>query len=283
MNIIERDVGSIPVSIGTALAFEGMLGIYPDPEKQPKQPVPLSTIREVWVNLRTMARNLYSAVPSAESISIDLSGAVEVLLQEVQTLPIALAQHGFKGKVRFYMASKDAIKWQFPHAMYKDKKEKKSPKQMGYDVYERFVSIELFQRLQQEGLDPLAIDGKPKERVDGTVALLTHMPTDLFWKPSFTRLLLLESHTGKLKAWNHWYTKLHGITADVLMPFTEYTIQVFGDGVMFEPQPLKIKKALKALAIDKKWTAVTSVDKVHYDIMGSRNDELIQNYKMLRR
>lgn len=280
MNIIERDVGTIPVSMGTSLSLEGMMGVYPDPARQPKQPVKPNAIGEVWINLRTLARNMYNAVPTAAQSSLNLAGAVDVLEEEVKVIPVALAQMGWKGKVKFYMASKDAIKWSYPHANFKDTDPKKAPKQAFYDTYERYVSIELYKRLMDSEDPPLTIDSKPPS-TQGTVALLTHFPTELMWKPQFTRLLLLESHTGKLKAWNMWYTKLNGIDEATMMPFNEYTLQVFGDSVVLAPQSISIKKALKEVAINKKWTSIVSIAKVHYDIMDSKNKDLIANYKQL--
>jgi hypothetical protein len=276
MDIIERTVGDIPVSIGTALAFAGLLGTLPEPIRQP---VDLKSVREVWVNLRTLARNLYAAMPSEATQQIDLVGAVDVLEEEVKTLSTVLAQHGSKCRVRFYMASKDAIKWAFPHANFK---QAKTPKQLGYDMYERFCSIELFQRIKASGVDVLEIDRLPP-KTDGTVALITHFPTELLWRSQFARLLLLESHTGKLKTFNQWYTKLNGIKEDTLMPFNSFTLQVFGDSVVLDSQSIKVKKQLKELAVAKRWTGMTTQDKIHHDIMSSKSEELIAAYKQLRR
>ncbi|MFO5855027.1 hypothetical protein, partial [Klebsiella pneumoniae] len=78
------------------------------------------------------------------------------------------------------------------------------------DVYERFVSIELYQKLKDTDLITMEISNKPP-KVEGTVLLLTHFPHELLWKPHFNRLLLLESHTGKIKTYNMWYNKLNGL------------------------------------------------------------------------
>lgn len=278
MDIIERDVGQIPVSIGTSLAFEGLLGIHPT---QPRQPTNVKTIQTVWINLRTMARNLFEAVPTEKSLSVDYTNAVAVLLTEVQTLPVAMAQHGYTGKIRYYLASKDAPKWAFPKANFKVPK---TPKQIAYDMFERFVSIELLQQMKALKLDVMEIDAKPKSG-EGVVAILTHYPHELLWKPQFSRLLLLESHTGKLKTYNEWYTKLNGLKSkdvDYPMPFTEFTIQIFGDGQTLDSQPRKIREELKELSKTKKWTGITTPDKLYHDVM-SGSKELKDMYKLLRK
>ncbi|MCY1417613.1 hypothetical protein D9M71_331530 [compost metagenome] len=205
---------------------------------------------------------------------------MQVLLNETQVLPVALAQQGYTGKIRYYLASKDAVKWAFPKANFK---ELKSPKQIAYDMFERFVSIELYQQMKAANMDVMEIDRKPKSG-EGIVAILTHYPHELLWKPQFSRLLLLESHTGKLKTYNTWYTKLNGISENEYpMPFTEFTLQVFGDGELIAPQqPRKILTELKELSKAKKWTGITTPDKLYHDIMSS-SKELKDLYKLLRK
>jgi len=280
MDIVERDVGQIPVSIGTSLAFEGLMNIHPN---QPQQPTNNKTIQSVWVNLRTLARNLFSAVATDKADDLDYSASVQVLMNEVQVLPIALKQLGFTGKIRFYLASKDAVRWMLPKAKWK---ETKGPKAIAMEMFERFVAIELYQQMKTAKMDVFEIDTRPKSG-EGIVALLTHYPHELLWKPQFARLLLLESHTGKIKTYNTWYTKLNGLKDkdnDYSMPFTEFTLQVFGDGLLVAPQePIKLRKELKQLSTDKKWTGITGQEKLYHDVMSSGTKELQELYKKLRK
>ena len=219
-------------------------------------------------------------MPTDKALELDYTNSVAVLLNETQVLPVALSQKGFTGKVRYYLASKDAVKWSFPKANFK---ELKSPKQIAFDMFERFVSIELYQQMKELKMDVMEIDMKPKSG-EGIVAIMTHYPHELLWKPQFSRLLLLESHTGKLKTYNTWYTKLNGISENEYpMPFTEFTLQVFGDGELIAPQqPRSILKELKELSKAKKWTGITTPDKLYHDIMGS-SKELKDLYKLLRK
>lgn len=275
MDLIERDVGQFPVSMGTSLAFEGYLGIHPN---QPKQPVDGKSVKEIWVNLRTLARNLWAAIPTDQLPRVNPNEAVEVALQEVQTIPVALAQRNVKVVVRYYMASKDDVRWAYPKASYK---ETKTPKQMAYEVYERYVAIELLKRMKEENIPVMEIGSKPP-RTDATVALITHFPHELLWKEHFTRLLLLESHTGKLKMYNQWYTKLNGLDESTPMPFNRYTLQVFGDGVLFDAQPKAIKGQIKQLAVSRKWSPITTQDKLYHDIMTYGSKEVKESYQTLR-
>lgn len=275
MYLVEREVGQIPVSIGTSLAFEGYLGIHPN---QPKQPIDVKSVKEIWVNLRTLARNLWSAVPTAEVSNLNPAAAVDVLMQEVQTIPVALAQAGARAKVRYYITGKNSMKWMFPKAQFK---EAKTPKQMAYEVYERYTSIELAQRMKAEGIELIEIDRKPPPS-DGTVALITSYPHELLWKESFNRLLLLESHTGKFKPWQLWYTKLNNVKEDTPMPFSKFTIQVFGDGADIVPQSRAIVAQVRLMALNRKWSPVTAESKVYHDITTHGSKELKEAYATLR-
>lgn len=199
-------------------------------------------------------------------------------MQEVQTIPVVFQQAGMKVKVQYYISSTDQIRWTFPKATFK---QARTPKQMAYEVYERYTAIELYKQMVEEGLPVIEVKKLPP-KVDGTVAMLTHYPSELLWKDQFARLLLLESNTGKLKPWNLWYTKLNGVTEGTPLPFDKFTLQVFGDGVMIEPQPRGIKAQLKTLAESKRWSPITKPDKMHYDIGTYGTKELKEAYATLR-
>lgn len=275
MDLIEREVGQFPVSMGTSLAIEGFLGIHPN---QTKPPLDVKTVKEIWINLRTLARNLWNSIKTERLNVIDPAQAVMVLLQEVQTIPVVLQQAGVKVKVQYYIASMDQVRWTFPHAIFK---KAKTPKQMAYEVYERYVAITLYKQMVEEGIPVMEIKKLPP-KTDGTVALLTHYPSELFWKDQFSRLFLLESNTGKLKPWNMWYTKLNNVKEDTPLPFDKFTLQVFGDGVLIEPQPRGIKAQLKTLAEARRWSPITKPDKIHYDIGTYGTKELKEAYATLR-
>lgn len=276
IDILEREVGAIPISIGTSLAFEALFGIHPN---QPQQTVNVKTVKELWINLKTLVRNLYQAVPTANQASIPLNTAIDLLVDEIKLMPFIVTQYNLMVKLNFYYTDKEDVKWSFPKAKFK---EAKTPKQIAYRFYEDYVTAGLIQRLLDETLPTTHIKSKPP-RITSTVALLTHFPHELLWRDSFDRLLLLESHTGRLKPYNLWYTKLNGITGtDAPIPFNKYTLQVYGDSIVIDAQPKNIKAQLKQLALSRKWSPVTTPDKFYHDITTHGTKELIENYKLLR-
>lgn len=276
LNLIERETGTLSLSIGTALAFESLLGIHPD---QVKNPINVKTVNQIWVNLYTLVRNLYSAVPTDKINSIDLNAAIEVLISELEMMKIILEQRKLNIEIIPYASPKDEIEYVFPKAEYK---QAKTPKQVAYKYLEDYIVDGLINILSKEHDKFTMIRGKPK-RLNVTALLLTHFPHELFWKDQFDRLLLLESHTGRIKPYNLWYTKLHGIkSTDRPLPFTRFTLQVFGDGVLIDGQSRNIKAQLKQLAETRRWSPVTTPDKLYHDLTTYGTKELVDCYKKLR-
>lgn len=274
--IIERETGTIPLSIGTALAFESLFGIHPD---QSKHSVNTKTINEVWVNIRTLVRNLYSAVPSAKVTELDLNASVELLYSEIELFPVIMEQYKQNITVRPYVSSLIDFEYAFPKAKHKHPK---TPRQISYQFFEDYVTKGLYDLLKQNKADFIEINKRP-ERTTKTVALLTHYPHELLWKEQFNRLLLLESHTGRIKPYNEWYTKLHNFKKEYRpIPFNKFTLQVFGDNVLIDPQNRTIKGQLLQLAESRKWSPMTTTDKFYHDITTHGPKELLETFKLLR-
>lgn len=276
LSLIDRETGTVPLSIGTAFAFEALFGIHPN---QPKQTVNVKTINEVWINLKTLARNLYNAVPTAKATSLDLNTCIELLYSELELIPIVMEQHKLNIKVRPYISLIQDVKYAFPKALFK---ELKTPKQMAYQFFEDYVTEGLYKLLKDKKSDLIEVSRKP-DRTNKAVALMTHFPHELLWKSQFDRLVLLESHTGRIKPYNLWYTKLHSVKKDTRpIPFNRFTLQVFGDGVLIDPQNKNIRAQLLQLAENKRWSPVTTPDKFYHDITTHGTKELIECFKLLR-
>lgn len=276
MEFVDREVGQFPLSIGTSLALEGLLHIHPN---QPRQPSGYKSIRTVWVNLRTLIRNLHAAMTAEKARKLKYEDATFVIMEELKTIPEVLRQHGRNIDVVFYYSDLNELKWMFPKALYT---KPKTERQIYYDTYERMVLSMLLTHLREQGMPVTAVKRNP-ENVNAVAAILTHYPHELLWKPQFERLFLLESHTGKLKMYNHWHTKLNGIKEETPMPFNQYTLQVYGEGVLFMAQPKTIRDELKQLSEYRRWSAVTSYEKVKGDIATLGSRELKANFAELIR
>lgn len=272
--LVTREVGQFPLSIGTSLALEAVLGLHPNP---PKQPAGYKSLQSLWINLRTLTRNLYQAMKADEAKNIKFINAVIVLLNEIQSIPQVLSNAGSSIKPVLYVEDMNEFKWLYPHAKLKVPK---TDKQVHYKTYEDMVLAMLLEHLKEEKIPFTVVKRRPPAQ-HVQAMMLTHEPHQLLWKEAFDRLMLLESHTGKLKLYNNWYTKLNTNTDESVFPFNRYTLQVFGDGSLFDAQARNIKDELKQLASYKRWTGLTSYEKMRSDIFNVGSQALKKNYAEL--
>src|SRR5690606_15099886 len=88
-----------------------------------------------------------------------------------------------------------------------------------------------FQQLQPDA--DLRVFDMDFEQDQRKVLIITHFPVDLLNRYKFSRLVLLETHTGAMKPHTLWYTKLYNGKELNMIPFDRMTVQLFGDGNLF--------------------------------------------------
>ena len=246
-----RNVGALGMSVGTSLAFEGEGGLA----------VPSSD--NLLLNLRTIIRNAHQAYDDIEEGYNETNvydAVVEDLikignwLNEVRgNKPIAMT---------VYYPSYQSLNKKFRYAGLWEPTSEKQQR------YARFVDRISSKLLKEYPKLILSLDCSFPE-FSGKGIVITHHPVDLTFTSGTTRLYLLESHTGTLKPYTQWYTKLTGGDDLYYMPFNHLTIQVFGDkSTNFKSSSQGIKKLVKDLAITAKWTSATSYDRVRSSING---------------
>jgi hypothetical protein len=275
MEYIERETGQFPLSIGTSLALEGLFQIHPN---QPPIPTAGRRVNALWVNLRTLIRNFYASMKADQQRSAPVSQAVDLLVEEIRSLQDIVQQQG-KGRYQLVIYHNDLseVRWQFPHAHYK---EPKTEKQIYQAHLEATVLKLVLDQVIEEKL-PVANVVKQPPTTPQVAALLTHYPHELLWRFQFDSLFLLESHTGKLKGYSQWCSKLNGLTVDHHIPFNAFTLQLFGEGVLFSSFPKKLLDEVKQLAGSRKWSAVTTIEKIRDDVSRYGGEVLRQTYATL--
>ena len=112
--------------------------------------------------------------------------------------------------------------------------------------------------------------------MDVRATLITHYPVDLLARYNFTELHLLESHTGAIKNPSMWNTKLQNGRDIPNIPFDRATLQVFGDGVMYRPMNMKIRKAFIEMAEKHQWSAATTEALVKHSAKSAKDPFLGQ-------
>lgn len=249
--VSEREVGGIPVSIGTSLAIESLCNVHPD-VKHPHPPV--TDASHIWINLRTLYRNLYGSVAREVKNYLTADITSMVLMEEIEIIEAALKNVNAAVKVVYYVAAHNTLEVKFPNAKLKGARTDLQKQQLELEK----ATFQLLTK-QREDIRLFDIDLNGE---DATAFILTHHPIDLLSRYRFRRLALIESHTGAIKPPPLWYTKLNGGSELERIPFNRMSLQLFGDGVMFSPFPIKIRKAILELAAKHRWNSVTTKDKI---------------------
>lgn len=253
-----RDRGQFPVSIGTSLALEGAFGIYPE---RPDLKATIPTVGRVWFNLRTLLRNMVSCLSTQDRDRLTPKALYTALLEEIQILDSLLpTQTNGAVHAQFYYCTHIDAPRKFPHAILKVPK---TPLQKQLHDLEQ----KTYKLLIDSGLIPhLFLFDTELNGVHPASLILTHYPVDLLSRYKFAKLSLLESHTGVTKKPALWYTKLNGCKDATTIPFTKFTLQIFGDGSLFAGSVPGIRKRVMELSEQHHWTNVTTDDKIRFTL-----------------
>lgn len=257
--IASRTVGQYPLSVATSLAIESANGIHP--EIVVDSP-PIRRFDELWVNLRTLYRNFVGALPKERARVVPSEESAHALMQEMEQIAQLV-----RCPVVFYVSNYKDIDVRYPHATIR---------------MDSTDNQRLYTSMQHETLEVLLKLNPPQkvlgfelkihpEKPQTKALLLTHYPYDLLSSRSFGDLVLLESHTGRIKERAEWYTKYYQGKDLPPLPFREDLIQVFGDAEHFRPMDLKLRHALLEIAKQYNWTAITTYSKLIYGIEQLQN------------
>lgn len=253
-----RATGQFPLSIATSLAIESACGIHP--EIIAKKP-PVRDFQELWINVKTLFRNLYGSLDkeTAEIVSFHEMG--QTLIQEMETIRSIIAEYSPSTKVVYFINEYLNIERDYPHAVIRSETtEKKRDYQNLLDQ-----TIEQYLDKNKELGIVLSI-GKLEPKSYVSAMIMTHMVLDLIARYKFDNLVLLESHTGKIKPFPQWYTKYFNGKDLPMIPFQIGLLQIFGDDVTFKPLSIKIRKEIAAVAEKRSWAAITSKDRIRSNL-----------------
>lgn len=261
--LVDREVGQLEIAIGTSLAIEGALGIYPD---APVTPAPIKKYTELWLNVSTMIRNIHGSVSTDMQNLILTEDLLDCLVTEMNMLQGAMVDKmGDNFKVVYYYNDLVSIRAKHPNATFKYPT---TDRQKIYAGLEEHVIQVLPEYL--DGIDYRVFNGKIYGA--GDTLIITHRVYDLLSLFQFSKLSLLESHTGRIKERHEWGSKLG--PKDDSIPFNIFTLQVFGDrNVDFTPISIKYRRVLVELAKTKRWTSLTGIEKIKMDIRSLDNPE----------
>lgn len=262
--LAQRDLGQYPLSIATSMAIEALRDVHPD--IPPRTPKTATHYDQLWVNLRTLYRNLMGALPRGSRGRCSPEDVWDYLLQETVQLTRIVGEAGVE--VVFYRCDYRNLQQVFPDA----KLAVPSTKLQRFDHdYEEavFALNKNPDRYRRFNWKVEAGQGERGKRV----LMLTHYPTDLLSRYEFAELSLLESHTGVIKPHTQFNTKLKDRREDFSAPFNLFTLQVFGDGGrLFMMQDPALRDYVAKLGFDGRWTVMTTLDKIKSAITKAKDE-----------
>lgn len=266
----ERTKGQIPISMGTALAIEGAMGIYPD---RPETPAPFTHYHALWVNVRTLYRNLQACFQVDVHRGFLPSELVDGLLEDMAGLHQAVKKAFPAVEVVVYLSAYERLATLLPAASLKLLR---TPVQVAAHDLEEATYTLLRKNLPPE-IPFVAVSRFLPQAPRQNALILTHVTLDLLARYHFRSLDLLESNTGMIKKPSQWNTKLGVADQADLLPFNSFTLQVFGDrGVLFQPQSMKLRRTVLELAGKHHWSSITTLPRIR-DNLANLDDKALRD------
>lgn len=252
----DRVLGQYPISIATSLAIEGAMGIHPDKPDQTKKLLPGYAV--IWVNLKTVFRNLYYSVDKEQLQNASVQEFIDAFTSEIDQLKHVISvETASRTDVVLYVSDYAGMGQKYKHAILRGDI---TANQLAYtammvQTLSAYISSHP-NTVKRYTLKILDVEARK-------ALILTHFAYDLLAK-GFSSLHLLESHTGTIKNKFMWYTKYLNGKELSSIPFREDMLQIFGDNEHFRPWPIKARRQVLELAAKYNWSQVTQNDKVRY-------------------
>lgn len=268
--LARRTTSGFALSIGTSLAFESLFEARQAPydvDREIPQRIDVRHYSEMWINLATLFRNIIGSLEDKNDFpklsALDLAHAIIFEIEMIMSL-MQNEGHGLCKPIFYYCEYKSLYKRQFPSAV-RFREDKTDGQRHNTYMLTKTMST-LFDMVNDGDIYKLDSELIPKKPSNAIV--LTHMPYDLLSYTNFKRLELLESHTGKLKGRNLWYSKFASVGQEQLntLPFIRQFLLLFGDHVMFQPTDIRFRRLLLEISRTRRWTPLTTEDKVKLDL-----------------
>lgn len=279
-NLNNRTTSSFPLSIGTALALESIFieGPMPyyDKERNIPNVVKLNNYSEIWINLKTLIRNISGASDKDIFTRANPKEIMEILIAEIDVINDLFSIEGRGVCVpRYYNCNYDKLKSKYREDKVKFRKEKTDLQLIYTDKVNKTLKM-LFDNTDEYSL----FDSEIRSDMHTNSLIITHVPYDLLSYNNFNKLDLLETHTGKLKTKHEWYTKYYPIGNIDLsnLPFLKILLLVLGDHVLIQPNDIRLRRLITEVAEKGKWTTATTLEKVKHDFEIHINEPFVVQY-----
>lgn len=271
-----RTISGLPLSVGTSLAMESVFDPVLEPidaSRKIPQRIDLDNYEEVWINIGTLFRNLYTSLERSQVGLVSGQEAASGIASEMEIIT-DLVSNKTNGRTEcvFYHCSYEDLSRIFKLGTLRLPR---TDKQFMYsNLYTKTMKILIDQGVKgaSREIEQYKTKIHSKSRLDAL--FFTHFPVDLLNDRYFGSIDLLESHTGLLKKKNEWYTKYFDGRDLNMLPFSAILLPVFGDDHHFRPQSRAMKEAVFLLAKEKRWNCLTNDSKITTDIRTMKDHAL---------
>lgn len=254
-----RTTGQFPISVATSLAIEAALGMYPD---RPVDPPPILDYEELWINLRTLFRNIYGAFDKGVPETVSVEAYAEALDSEMEQIyEIITGRTNGLTRVIYYVSDYADMDKKYPYAVIR--RDSTAKQKMFTAIMKDSIGL-LLKKHPEGNIRTVRLKLKPEHKTKAMI--ITHIAFDLVAHQEFKELVLLESHTGAIKRRDQWHTKYYDGKNLAMIPFREDFLQVFGDNEFFRPTDIKLRKEILEVAVKNRWSAITTREKIRFGI-----------------
>lgn len=283
-SLAERHLGQLPLSIATSIAFESLLNMEPSENasehvRKPKgDKQPISEFNTIWINLRTLLRNIDGAIDKDAEKNASPRDYYHVLLSEISTIDGIISNLPYEINVVYYAKSFNSLTTIWKQALFRDVT---APRLKVFSVIERNVLDFLVDDIKKEILNKdKFIMADCFIHIKDNSALLSHFPIDLLLRRGGKFKALIESHTGAIKYKKDWNTKLRDGKKYPRIPFDSAMIQIFGDSQnMLSPQSKQIREKLASMSEKYQWHPLTTKERILFCTKQEHEHVLLQLLK----
>lgn len=254
---IQREFGELPITFSTSNAIANFLGS--NKNFVSNKPNPVTECDGIWINVKTLARNILSALDKEAKAKLPHTEYAAIVHEELEVIFSSMEKYP-NCKLVIYLPSYKSLAIYYPKGnLFEPKTElQKASQKLDELIFQAIVDL-------KNVLPGYVIESDVMFPPLGhkRVAVLTHYPADLIHFPPGTEVLLLESHTGFIKPKFQWYTKLRNGSSLYKIPFDRAMLQVFGDkSNMFNPVKPDLRRIITEVSEQANWTQFTTRDKI---------------------
>lgn len=277
LEMLERSIGGTGLSVGTHLAMESLFSDIEvfDPERERPPLIDLNLYSCYYINLYTLTRNLLNSFPNTVDRKKVLGDKQfpNYLANEIYNIKEMFNSYNIGHKVIVFKCDySKAIK-----AYNNAKGELEVIPWLEYVMIDNVLNNLL---KKNENIKKMVtksdhrLPKPPKGIIGNNFLVTTSIAFDLLNKGNIT---LLETHTGKTKEKDQFYTKFHKLGEQNLasIPFAEETLYIMGDRLLVKPLLITVRRKLLELANSRQWTYKTNMNGIRSEILG---DTLISQY-----